>query len=135
MSELFLSGRRRRRFEVLRGVLVPRSRAFTDAQRSRGRELVNEFVGRTPAATQRKLARFLILIDVLSILRGLRPFRLLPEAKQRALLNWLFDCPVGLLRKGFWGLNTIAKLSVYGQSSIYDDLGYRLRRNTDGSPE
>ena len=128
----FLTPPRLLRFEALQRALVPRAAAFSEAQRAESRALVNQFLARQPDKTRRKLALFLVVIDVLSFVRGLRPFRGLSPDGQRALLGWLFDSPVGLLRKGFWGLNTLARLGVYGQASLYSQIGYRVRENPDG---
>jgi hypothetical protein len=54
-------------------------------------------------------------------------FRNLNEQAQEKVMNFFFDSPIGLFRKGFWGLNTLCKLGVYSQQSIYADIGYRLR--------
>ncbi len=131
VEEPFLTGKRVVRFEALQSRLVPRSASFTPAEREASRTLVNDLVGRMPAANRRKLGLFLVIIDVLSFFFGLRPFRELPETRQERVLGILFDAPVGLLRKGFWGLNTLARLGVYGQTSLYSEIGYRIRENRD----
>ena len=125
----FLSGVRAERFEAIQGVLVPRSKAFDGAQQQESRRLINEVVGNMPPENQRKLSVFLLVIDLLAFVRGFKVFRRLSEAKQQQLMHWLYDNPVGLLRKGFWGLNTVAKLGVYGQSSLHQEIGYQLREN------
>ena len=53
------------------------------------------------------------------------------EVVQDALLSSLFGARVPLLRKGFWGLNALARLGVYGQTSLHAEIGYRLRENRD----
>ena len=131
MSRDFLEGKRLVRFEALQAALVPRSRDLNWSQREHGRELVNQLLAIMSAADRRALAQYLLAIDVFSLLYGLRPFQSLSETKQAALLGWLFDCPIPLLRKGFWGLNSLAKLSVYGQPSLGDNFGYHVRKNPD----
>lgn len=129
MNEPFLSGIQRVRFEALQRRLVPRSAAFGEAEREASATLVNNLVAKQAEANRRKLGLFLVIIDVLSFFFGLRPFRGLPPARQDAVLRFLFDNPVSLLRKGFWGLNTLAKLGVYGQPTLYNDIHYRVREN------
>ena len=126
---VFLEGPRLARFEALQARLVPRAAAFSDDERSRSRALVESFLSRQPDATRRKLGLFLIVIDVLSFFVGLRPFRALSPLGQQRLLAFLFDAPVGLLRKGFWGLNTLARMGVYGQTELYEEIAYRVRPN------
>lgn len=123
----FLTGTRRVRFEALRDDLVPRARELSPAQREAGLGIVDRLVAGMPADRQRKLGVFLVLIDILAFLRGLRPFRRLHPDRRQRLLAWLFDAPVGLLRKGFWGLNSLANMSVYGLPELYDDFAYRPR--------
>ena len=132
-QEPFLSGKRLIRFEALQQRLVPRAQRFTDEERAASRALVNSLVGRMPAANRRKLGLFLVIIDILSFVRGLRPFRNLSPARQDRVLHFLFDGPVALLRKGFFGINTLSKLGVYGQTSLYDEIGYRVRENPPSS--
>lgn len=134
MQEPFLSGLRLVRFEALQAVLVPRSKSFTPDQREASRAMINTLLASQPEVNRRKLALFLTIIDILAFVIGFRPFRALPEAKQEGLLTWLFDAPIGLLRKGFWGLNTLAKLGVYGQPSFYPEIGYQVRENPPDEP-
>ena len=128
----FLAGPRLARFEALQRRLVPRADRFSDEERAASRQLVESFLQRQPGKTRRKLGLFLVVIDLVSILTALRPFRALPADRQRRLLTSLFDSPVGLLRKGFWGLNTLARLGVYGQTTLYPEIAYRVRANPDG---
>lgn len=125
----FLSGKRLTRFEVLQADLVPRSRHLDEAARNASRRLVDDLVGAMPASNRRKLGLFLVIIDVLALLTGLRPYRALPEARRLRLLAWLFDAPVGLLRKGFWGLNSLARMGVYGNPAIWPEIGYAPREH------
>jgi hypothetical protein len=127
----FLRGNTLRRFEAVQHQLVPSTARFEPAQRAASLALVNELTSQMPAENRRKLAVFLLAIDVVSCAVGRRRFARLPAEKQQRVLQWFFDCPVPLLRKGFWGLNALAKLSAYGQSERYDQIGYRLRANPD----
>lgn len=128
-SASFLSGKRLVRFEALQADLVPRARRFDEPARAASRKLVDDLVGAMPPANQRKLGLFLAIIDVLALFFGLRPYRALPEARRQRLLAWLFDAPIGLLRKGFWGLNSLARLGVYGNPAIWPEIGYAPREH------
>ena len=126
-DNLFLAGKRRQRFEAVQQCLVPRSKQFTPARKQRARELVNELLATKSPAVHLKLAALLVAIDLRSFYVGFKTFRNLREEQQRQVMNWFFDSSIALLRKGFWGVNTLAKLGVYGQPSIYAEIGYRLR--------
>lgn len=128
MPTSFLHGRRARRFEALQGCLVPPARQFTDDQKKQSRQIINRVLQSQPASQQNKLKLFLILIELTSIMRTGKRFHALPYEKQERVLLIFFDAPIGILRKGFWGLNTLAKMGVYGQSSVYPEICYRIRK-------
>lgn len=127
MSREFLTGQRLRRFEAVQRCLVPRCRAFDKDRRQASRELVNRILSDKAAAVHCKIALFLFLIDCVAMFFGLRTFGDLTHARQRRVMDFFFDSRIALLRKGFWGVNTLAKLGVYGQPAVYAEIGYVKR--------
>lgn len=127
----FLQGRRVPFFVAIQGCLVPRSQEFTPEQKQESLKIINDFLQNQDGGVRFKLGLFFFLINFLSCLWGLKPFRYLGAQKQKAVMTFLFDCPIPILRKGFWGLNTLAKLGVYGQPSVYPDISYKLKENKD----
>lgn len=125
----FLSGSMKLRFEALQNCLVPRSQKFTRNESVRSTLLINELLHQQTVSSRNMLALFIMLIDLFSCIRYARSFRHLNAAKKKAVLNFFFDAPISLLRKGFWGLNTLARLGVYGQTELHDEIGYHLREN------
>ncbi len=123
----FLIGKKRARFEAIQECLVPRSKQFTPEQKLRAQELVNGFLQTKSPAVRFKLAAFLILIDLVSLAVGFKTFKRLREDQQHQVMDRFFDSSMGVFRKGFWGINTLAKMGVYGQPSVYEEIGYRLR--------
>lgn len=69
---------------------------------------------------------------MISIVCGGHTFKNLPENKKYQVLDFFFDSPIGLFRKGFWGLNALAKIGVYGQPSVYPKLDYKLKETPRG---
>lgn len=126
--KVFLIGKRRERFEAVQHCLVPRSRTFIPEQKETSRQIINELLTPQSATVHFKLALLLLIIDLASLLRGFHTFTHLDEDEQNEVMNWFFDSPFSVFRKGFWGLNTLAKLGVYGQSSVYPEIGYTLRQ-------
>lgn len=124
---VFLTSARWRRFEAIQRALVPRSSHLEPQVRLEGRRVVDAMIARQNPQMQRKLALFLVIIDLLAWLRFQNGFADIGSENQRKLMLWLFDNPLGLLRKGFWGLNTLAKMSVYGLPAVYNDIGYSVR--------
>ena len=127
MSKKFLSNQRLLQFQALQHCLIPRSQKFNDVQKQDSIKLVNDFVGKMPAATQRKLSLFFKVINLISVATGSHLFQNLSSEKRTKVMHLFFDSPVGLLRKGFWGVSTLVKLSVFGQPSLYTDIGYHKK--------
>ena len=123
----FLSGSRIAKFEMLQHVLVPRSIPFSEEEKSRGIFLVNQILEDKSAVIHLKLALFMNLILIWSLLKERRSFVSLNSAEATQVLNSFFNSPIALFRKGFWGLNTLAKLTVYGQHELNIEFGYHLR--------
>jgi len=123
----FLSGKMILRFEAIQNCVVPRSKTFTSQERSRSKKLINQVLQSQDETSKKKLTLFIILIDVAALIFHARLFRHISQTKQTLLLTKFFDSPVPILRKGFWGLNTLARLGVYGQKELHDEIGYHLR--------
>jgi len=125
----FLSGKMILRFEAIQNCLVPRSKAFTHQERSRSKKLINQVLQNQDETSKKKLSLFILLIDIASLVFHAKLFRQISQTKQTSLLTKFFDSPVSIFRKGFWGLNTLARLGVYGQKELHDEIGYHQRRN------
>jgi hypothetical protein len=70
--------------------------------------------------------------------RGRRFPRLAPAGRVRCLLRFQ-DSPILLLRRGFWGLRTLAFMGYYGRAEAAAGIGYaasaagwEARRGPDG---
>lgn len=129
----FLTGKRRERFEALQRCLVPRSAKFSTAQWEKSRTMVNEILADKPRAIHRKIGFFLWVIDVVSVMLAGKTVAHLPSENHKKVMDWFYDSPISLFRKGFWGVNTLAKLGVYGQAELYDEIGY-VKKPMQGTP-
>jgi len=123
----FLSGKMVLRFETIQNCLVPRSLTFSEQEKARSQRLVNTVLQDQDEAAKKKLALFIMLIDISALIFHARFFRQLNTAKQDSLLTKFFDSPIPIFRKGFWGLNTLARLGVYGQKELHLEIGYKQR--------
>ena len=129
-TALFLTGYKASFFESLQNSLVPRSKDFTPLQKQQSKDLINRLLDDQSESSKRKLALFFILIDLFSVLTNGKTFIKLKDDNKKALLQSFFDSPISLLRKGFWGINTLARMGVYGQTELHAEIGYTLRSNT-----
>jgi hypothetical protein len=86
---------------------------------------VRRTLGARPRALQLQFALFLSVVRWLPALRYGGPIERLSPEDQDAALRWFQSAPIGLLRKGFWGLKTIVYLGYYGQPEIAARLGWK----------
>ncbi|MBI2521218.1 MAG: hypothetical protein HYV97_12395 [Bdellovibrio sp.] len=124
---MFLKGKRLVQFEAIQAILLPRFAVMDSDGINRSRNLLNNFLASKALSVLLKIALFLHIIDGISFFYGLHCFRHLPPHKQKAVMSFLFNSPIPLLRKGFWGINTLAKMGVYGQTELYADIGYKVK--------
>lgn len=125
----FLTGSTAVRFVAIQHCLVPRSKTFNSAEAQASKDIINQLLANQDAKATRKLFIFLVLIDLISLCRYAKRFCRLSSKQQTSISQALFDSPISLLRKGFWGLNTLSRLGVYGQPGLHEEIGYRLRSN------
>jgi hypothetical protein len=75
-------------------------------------------------ATRKQLGTFLGVIRFAPVLRYGRTFPALDPERRTAVLRWFQDCPVSLIRTGFWGLKALAFMGYYGQPELWPEIGY-----------
>jgi hypothetical protein len=78
-----------------------------------------------PAALRRQLGALLGLVQWLPVLRYGRPFTALDAARRTRVLTALERAPALLLRRGIWGLRTLALLGYYVRPAAAAEIGYR----------
>ncbi len=124
---IFLSGHTTTKFEAIQHCIVPLSKQLNAQQQQTSKDLVNHFLASKPKSIHSKLKVFLTLIDVISIFRRGKSFKKSSPSNQHAVLSSLFNSKISLFRKGFWGLNALAKLGVYAQTSIHPTINYTMK--------
>ena len=122
-------------FRALLATFVPEAsgldaRGWADAEAIAGR-----FVASRPAAIRRQLAALIRLLDLLAVLRYGRRFSTLDPGRRGRFLAALQNAPLLLLRRGIWGLRTIAFMAYYARPAAAAAIGYRAdRRGWDARP-
>ncbi len=114
-----------RTFRAVVETVVPEaSRLDAAAWREVGSVIETALRQRT-AHQRRQLALFLRVLSVLAIARGGRGFAALPPARRHALLARLAASRLLLLRRGAWGVKTLALMGYYGRAAAAVEIGYR----------
>jgi len=112
-------------FRAVAETVAPRARSFDPEAWRRGEALAGRLVAMRPAAVRRQLVLFLRILDLLPLLRWGRRFRSLPPERRLAVLRRLERAPLLAVRRGVWGVRTLAWVAVYGQAPVQEAVGYR----------
>ena len=78
-----------------------------------------------PPGVQRQVVLLVRLLDGLSLLRHGRRLRNLSGGQRWHFLDSLQHSRLLLLRRGVWGLRTLAFMGYYARSEIHPEIGYR----------
>lgn len=104
--------------------IVPETAELDGAGLSRFFGIIDGALLDRPASVRRQFATFLGVVRWVSLLRYGGPLETLRAERQDAVLRWFEDCPVSLLRKGFWGLKAMVFMGYYGQPETNGLVGY-----------
>ena len=112
-------------FRAVATTVVPAAEALDGAGWARAEALVESALAARPAAQRRQLRLFLRALDLLPLARWGRRFTALPPGRRARVLAALERAPVMALRRGVWGVRTLAFMGWYGQPSVRRRIGYR----------
>ena len=115
--------------KVLAARIVPETAELDNAGLARFFGIIDETLQGRPPTVRRQFAAFLGLLRWAPVLRYGSPLEKLRPERQDVILRWFEDCPIGLLRKGFWGLKTMVFMGYYGQPETNSEVGYAPERD------
>ncbi len=78
-----------------------------------------------PRPLLKQLALFLRVIDVVAVVRHARVFDRVGTSGRARMLHAFERSPLVLLRRGFWGLRTLALMGYYARPEAKREIGYR----------
>jgi len=107
--------------------IVPETRAPDAAGWARFEAIVDDALQERTDAVRRQFALFLGVLRWAPVARYGARFDAMAPGRQDAVLRWFEDCPLSLLRKGFWGLKAMVFMGYYGQPETHGLIGYRAR--------
>lgn len=120
----FLSQEKAEFLQVLAIRIVPETTELDAAGLSRFFGIIDEALQDRPASVRRQFAIFLGVLRWAPLARYGSPLDKLRAERQDVVLRWFEDCPVSLLRKGFWGLKAMVFMGYYGQPETNELVGY-----------
>ncbi len=112
-------------FRALCASFVPEFAALDERGWAEAEAIVERFLSTRPAAVRSQLTLLIRLLDALPLLRYGRRFTGLDDARRRRVLEALQDAPVLLLRRGIWGVRTLAFMGYYARPEAAAAIGYR----------
>lgn len=95
-------------------------RGWCDVER-----IVDHALGQRPARVRRQVTAFIRLVEWLPMARWGRRFSALDAARRERLLRALQRAPMLLVRRGLWGVRTLAFMGYYGRPEAAAEIGYR----------
>ena len=113
------------RFRVILGTVVPEAAALTDAEWRTAASIIARTVAARPAGVRRQLSLFVHALDLVAFLRYGRGLRALSDAQRTALLESLSRSRLLALRRGVWGVRTLAFMGYYARPEAARAVGYR----------
>lgn len=118
-------GRANARFRAVLNAVVPEAIALGDDEWRAAQMIIARALATRPSSVRRQIALFMHLLDAMSIARHRRRFTALPAADATRLLETLSKSKLLLLRRGVWGLRTLAFMGYYARADASEAIGYR----------
>jgi hypothetical protein len=110
--------------QVLAARIVPETTELDAAGLGRFFGIIDGALQDRPASVRQQFGTFLGLLRWAPLVRYGSSLDKLRAERQDAVLRWFEDCPLGLLRKGFWGLKAMIYMGYYGQPETNELVGY-----------
>ncbi len=112
-------------FRAMAATFVPEARDLDEAGWGEAEAICERFLASKPEGVRRQVVLLVRALQLLPILRWGRPFTALDAGRRARFLAALQDAPLLLLRRGIWGLRTIAFMGYYGRAAAAAAIGYR----------
>lgn len=109
---------------IAEAVLPPDAELGADGW-ERAFEIIEASLADRPTAVKRQLQLFVRGVNLLSVPIKGRTLRRLSREQRVPILERLERSRILLVRRGFWGVRTLALMGYYGQQEVRDRIGYR----------
>lgn len=117
-------GRSNARFRAVLNAVVPESVGLGADEWREAQRIIARALATRPPSVRRQIALFMHLLDAMSVVRHRRRFTSLPAADATRLLEALSRSKLVLLRRGVWGVRTLAFMGYYARVEAAHAIGY-----------
>jgi len=112
-------------FRALTMTFVPEAAPLDEAAWQDVEQIVEDALALRPPKVRRQIGLLVRVIDLLPVAWTGRRFTRLDARRRTRLLERLERAPVLLLRRGVWGLRTLAFMGFYARPEGAAAIGYR----------
>ena len=116
-------------FRAVVATAVPEARDLTADSWREVERIVESALSERPRAVQRQVRAFLRLLNVIAFLTSGRGFARLDDARRLRLLQRMASSRLLLVRRGVWGVRTLAFMGYYARPEAARAIGYRATIN------
>jgi hypothetical protein len=114
-------------FRAVTETVVPEAVALSPEEWRALESIVEEALAPRPASIKRQIRLLVRVIDAAGLLFSGRRFTSLDRSRRTRVLRAFQDAPLLLLRRGFWGLRTLALMGYYARQAAAIEIGYDAR--------
>ena len=112
-------------FRAMAETFVPEASALDESGWTELEAIVEQALALRSPRIRRQLATLIRLLDALSLLRHGRRLAALDVLRRARFLSAFERAPILLLRRGVWGLRTLAFMGYYARPAAAALIGYR----------
>ena len=112
------------RFRAIMAAVVPEAAALSDDEWRAAASIIARAIAARPAGVRRQLGLFVRALDLVSLVRHGRVLRAVSAAERTRLLDALARSRVLALRRGVWGVRTLAFMGYYARPEAARAIGY-----------
>lgn len=118
-------GRENSRFRAVVMTMVPEATALDAGDWRVAEAIIARALAARPPAVRRQIGFFLRLVDVFALVKHRRRLATLAPRERTRLLESLARSRLLLLRRGVWGVRTLAFMGYYARRDAAPAIGYR----------
>lgn len=120
----YLTGLKLKVFLAVANRIIPPDGSIPEAGSLKTAAIVDWALERMEPALRAQLLLLFVACEPLGILFGGLPFTWNGPAAQDRQLRWMENCPIRLLRLGFFGLKTYVCMGYYTREDVWSSIGY-----------
>lgn len=118
-------GRVNERFRAVLNAVVPEAAPLSEGEWHEAQAIMARALAPRPAAVRRQIGLFMRLLDLAALVRHGRTLAALSTDDATHLFEGLSQSKFVLLRRGVWGVRTLAFMGYYARAEAASAIGYR----------